>query len=53
MAKEVTFTVDAPMNGDLAQRMWQFLIDATAKREQVTVTGTVRRRLPEAGDEAS
>ena len=50
MAKEVTFIVEEPISGELAQRMWQFLIDATAKQAKVTVTGAVRRR-PDAADE--
>jgi len=53
MAKEITFTVDAPVSSALAERWWQFLIDATAKRENVTVTGTVRLRSTEADQKAS
>ena len=53
MAKEVTCTVDAPMSEELAVKLWQFLVDATARRKNVTVTGSVRRVSTEAGTEAS
>lgn len=53
MAKELFFSVTEPMSTDLARRMWQFLIDATAKREQVTVAGALRERSPDTGEEAS
>lgn len=43
MAKEVIFTVEKPVSEDLAVRWWKFLIEAAAKREQVTVTGTVEK----------
>lgn len=45
MAKEkpVTCTVAEPMCEETAVRMWTFLIEATAKRENVKVIGTVRK----------
>lgn len=53
MAKEVFFSFAEPMSSATSERMFQFLIDATAKREQVTVTGTVREKSPASGKEAS
>lgn len=46
MAKEVFFSVAEPLSDSTAERMWKFLIEATARREQVTVTGTLRKVVP-------
>ena len=43
MAKEIEFSVEAPMSGELAIKLWNFLIETTAKRENVEVTGTVMK----------
>lgn len=43
MAKEVRFTVDQPPSGDLAVRLWNFLIKAVEKQENVTAVGTLRK----------
>ena len=53
MAKEVAFTVDAPMREELAVKLCQFLVDAAAKKKNATVAGRVRRIAPETGTEAS
>ncbi len=44
MAKEVDFSVAEPMSSETAVRLWSFLIAATAKRENATVSGTIRKR---------
>lgn len=43
MAKEFIFTVEEPVSEALAVRWWEFLIAATAKREKVSVTGSVQK----------
>ena len=44
MAKEPSFSIAEPMSEELAVRLMNFLVTATAKRENVTVTGTVKKR---------
>lgn len=43
MAKDISFSIAEPMSEDLAMRMMNFLITATAKRENVNVSGTIRK----------
>lgn len=44
MAKEVDFSIAEPWGDELAMRLMNFLIAANAKQENVTVTGTVRKK---------
>ena len=43
MAKEISFSIVEPMSEDLAVRLMNFLVTATAERENVSVTGTVKK----------
>ena len=44
MAKEIDFAIATPMSEELAMRLMNFLITATAKRETVSVTGTITKK---------
>lgn len=51
MAKEkpVTFVVEEPLSNETAQKMYQFLINATAMREaKQKPVGTIRIKAPAA-----
>ena len=44
MAKEIDFAIATPMSEELAMRLMNFLITATSKRENVSVTGTITKK---------
>jgi hypothetical protein len=44
MAKNITCSVTAPMCDELAESLFDFLIQATAKREKLVVTGKIRKK---------